>query len=143
MRLLLVNGIRASGKSEFGKWLAQHHRFRHEHLEKGKHMAWLQRKTPKAFIDEIRGGRPDQILDRGFPPHVLGLKTVRGLVWPTPSTAGTNHWLIGARGRAKIGRRPQWTRPANADARDSPSVTCSTRPCGCCFAPGSADALTP
>jgi len=45
----------------------------------------LERKQPRSFIDEIRSGRRDLILDWGFPPNCLPF--VRNLVG-----AGFSHW---------------------------------------------------
>jgi hypothetical protein len=88
MRFLLVAGIPASGKSSFGRWMSQQHRFRHEDLEKhSNHLEWLQRKPARSFIDEVRWGQPDFILDWGFPPNASTLATVRRLV-----EAGMTPW---------------------------------------------------
>jgi DNA polymerase III delta prime subunit len=88
VRLVLLSGIPGTGKTSFGLWLSKEHRFRHEDLEKHpNHLAWLERKQPRSFIDEIRSGRPDLILDWGFPPNDGCFAKVRRLV-----AAGMNPW---------------------------------------------------
>jgi hypothetical protein len=88
MRLVLLAGIPATGKSTFGKWLSKEKRFSHEDLEwHQNHLEWLERKSPRMFIDELRAGRSDFLLNWGFPPKDHYFAKVRGLV-----DAGMTPW---------------------------------------------------
>ena len=88
MRLVLLAGIPATGKSTFGNWISKEKRFSHEDLERHQnHLEWLERKSPRRFIDELRAGRPDFILDWGFPPNDHYFAKVRGLL-----AAGMTPW---------------------------------------------------
>jgi hypothetical protein len=97
VHLVLLAGIPATGKSTFGTWLSKEKRFKHEDLEQHQnHLEWLQRKSPRRFIDEVRAGRPDFILNWEFPPDDHNFAKVRGLV-----EAGTTPWWFdGDRGAA-------------------------------------------
>jgi hypothetical protein len=97
MRLVLLAGIPATGKSTFGAWLSKEKRFKHEDLEQHQnHLDWLERKSPVRFIDELRAGRPDFILNWGFPPNDHYFAKVRDLV----DAGMTPWWFDGDRGAA-------------------------------------------
>ncbi|MGO8870956.1 MAG: hypothetical protein ACLQPH_06045 [Acidimicrobiales bacterium] len=94
---MLLAGIPATGKSTFGKWISKEKRFRHEDLEQHQnHLEWLERKSPHAFIDELRAGRPDFLMNWGFPPNDHCFAKVQGLV----DAGMTPWWFDGDRGAA-------------------------------------------
>jgi hypothetical protein len=73
--VLLLAGLPATGKSEFGRYLAQAHGFAHFDLENGgwpsavAHEVWNQSRSE--FVALIRNLHDRVALDWGFPPAYL------------------------------------------------------------------------
>jgi hypothetical protein len=79
MRLVLISGIPATGKTCFGNWLAREHGFLHIDLETSPLLQDVMPMEPLAFIGKARAGRSDMVITWGFPPLPQYLAKVRDL----------------------------------------------------------------
>lgn len=79
MRLVLISGIPATGKTCFGDWLARRHGFLHVDLEDSPLSGDVLRMEAGAFMDKACAGRSEVVVTWGFPPDRACIAKIREL----------------------------------------------------------------